>query len=95
MAIPFDIRESDEFEISWKKLSYEVRSRAREFDESILAAVGTLYQKGPGYGQPHGDALYAVPLMEGYLLVYEWTTDRDDHGNAIFNHLALLPIERI
>jgi hypothetical protein len=95
MAIPFDIQRSDEFLISWQKLSYEVGPRAAEFDENILAAVRTLYEKGPGYGQPHGDALYAVPVMAGYLLVYEWTTDRDEHGNAICNHLALLPIERI
>jgi hypothetical protein len=94
MAIPFDIQRSDEFLISWQKLSYEVGPRAREFDENILVAVRTLYETGPGYGQPRGDALYAVPLMEGYLLVYEWTTDRDQQGNATFNHLALLPIER-
>jgi len=94
MAIPFDIRESDEFEISWKKFSYELGPRSREFDEKILAAVRFLWDKGPGSGRHHGDALYAVPVMEGYELVYEWVTDRDQGGNAIVNHLDLLPIER-
>jgi hypothetical protein len=93
MAVPFDIRGSDEFEISWQKYSYEVGPRWGEFDESVLAAVDTLLQKGPGYGHHLGDAAYSIPLMEGYELVYQWATDRDAQGNAILNHLDLLPIE--
>ena len=94
MAVPFDIRRSDEFETSWQKYSYDVGARWQEFDESVLAAVDALTQKGPGYGRHGRDARYAVPLMEGYELVYQWTTDRDPQGNAIFNHLDLLPIEK-
>jgi len=94
MAVPFDIHASDEFEISWQKFSYEAGWKAAEFDESILTAVRTLYEKGPGYGHSRGDARYSIPVMEGYELVYEWTTERDERGNAIRNHLDLLPIER-
>jgi hypothetical protein len=94
MAVPFDIHASDEFETSWQKFSYEVGPRAAEFDLSILAAADALTKNGPGYGQRHGDASYSIAVMEGYELVYEWTTERDGHGNAVCNHLALLPIER-
>ena len=82
MAFPFDIRGSDEFEISWQKYSYEVGPRWQMFDESVLAAVDALLQNGPGYGRHQGDARYSVPLINGYELVYEWTTDRDARGNA-------------
>lgn len=94
MAVPFDIQASDEFEISWQKYSFEVGPRSQEFDQSVLAAVDALLQNGPGYGRHQGDARYSVPLMEQYELVYQWTTDRDAHRNAIFNHLDLLPIEK-
>jgi len=94
-AVPFDIRASDEFEISWQKYSYEVGPRAAEFDQGILAGVEILKRKGPGFGRRHGDASFSILVMEGYQLVYEWSTERDEHGNAIYNHLDLLPIERV
>jgi hypothetical protein len=60
MAVPFDIRASDEFETSWQKYSYQVGPRWQEFDESVLAAVDALTQKGPGL---HVDAARPLTSM--------------------------------
>jgi hypothetical protein len=94
VALPYDIRESRGFKISWDKLSYKAGRNASDFDESVLAAVRRLWAEGPGTGERRGDAKYAVPVTPEYELVYEWVTERDRHGNATFNHLDLLPLER-
>ena len=95
MALPFDVRTSETFQISWKKYSYEAGPGYREFDRSVLTAVRRLFAEGPGTGEKRGDARYAVPIAPGYELVYEWVTERDERGNATSNHLDLLPIERV
>lgn len=95
MALPYDVRETESFEISWKKFSFKAGEDYRAFDESVVAAVQRLEREGPGTGKSKGDAMYAVPITEGYELVYEWVTERDEHGNATFNHLYLALIKAI
>jgi hypothetical protein len=56
-TIPFDIKASNEFLISWKKLSYKVGVRAPEFEQKIKSALDLIREKGPGFSQSHGDAL--------------------------------------
>ena len=94
MKLPFDVRPTDTFKISWQKLSYEFGPQSAELDRHVVAAVAPLWREGPGLGELEEDAKYTVPVMGVIELLYEWTTDRDLQGNAIFDHSDLPLLRR-
>jgi hypothetical protein len=98
MEVPFDIIWTEQFQISWGKLSYEMRGMEQlaEIDDKIDAAIAKLEKGGPDMIEPYhpGSSEFSYRVDDTYLLVVRWRTDCDGEGRHLFHHLDLWGVER-
>ncbi len=93
MPVPRDIRPSvPRFGDSWARCSYRANLPDGDFELQLRAVVTRLFTSGPDRADPDDD-IKSCAINSDYQLVYAWMPDRDEPGNPIFDHLALLVVE--